>query len=54
MSNDEMAPETPQPPAAPSPAGRPKFRQRTFPGKPLPDNEVIHANQVAAEIEDEV
>lgn len=35
-----------------TPGGRPKFRQRTFPGKPLPDDAVIHANRVATEIED--
>jgi hypothetical protein len=35
-----------------TPGRRSKFRQRTFPGKPLPDDAVIHADRVASEIED--
>jgi hypothetical protein len=31
---------------------RDRFRQRTFAGKPLPDDAVIHANRVASEVED--
>ena len=33
---------------------RPRFRQRTFAGKPLSDEEVIQATQLASEIEDEL
>jgi hypothetical protein len=35
-----------------APRRRPKFRQRTFPGKPLLDDAVIHANRVASDIDD--
>lgn len=35
------------------PRKRVRFRQRTFAGKPLPDDVVIHANRVASEIEDD-
>jgi hypothetical protein len=34
-------------------AARAKFRQRTFPGKPLSDDAVVHANRIASEIEDD-
>jgi hypothetical protein len=34
-------------------AKRAKFRQRTFPGKPLSDDDVIHANLIASEIKDD-
>jgi hypothetical protein len=36
-----------------TPRKRARFRQRTFAGKPLPDDVVIHANRVASEIEDD-
>ena len=36
-----------------TPRKRARFRQRTFTGKPLPDDVVIHANRVASEIEDD-
>ena len=36
-----------------TPSKRARFRQRTFAGKPLPDDVVIHANRVASEIEDD-
>jgi hypothetical protein len=32
---------------------RAEFKQRTFPGKPLSDDAVIHATRVASEIEDD-
>jgi hypothetical protein len=34
-------------------AMRPRFKQRTFPGKPLSDEDVVHANRIAGEITDE-
>ena len=34
-------------------AMRPRFKQRTFPGKPLSDEDVVHANRIAGEIRDE-
>jgi len=36
-----------------APAMRPSFKQRTFPGKPLSDEDVIHANRIATKIEDD-
>ena len=34
-------------------AMRHRFKQRTFPGKPLSDEEAVHANRIASEIEDD-
>lgn len=31
---------------------RPKYKQRTFPGKPLSDAETVQATQIAGELED--
>jgi hypothetical protein len=33
---------------------RAKFKQRTFPGKPLSDNEIVQATQIASELEDAI
>jgi hypothetical protein len=33
---------------------RPRFKQRTFAGKPLSDDEIVHATQIASELEDEI
>jgi len=33
---------------------RPRFKQRTFAGKPLSDDEIIHATQLAGDLEDEI
>jgi hypothetical protein len=33
---------------------QPTFKQRTFPGKPLSDDETVQATQIASELEDAV
>ena len=33
---------------------RAKFKQRTFPGKPLSDDETVQATQIASELEDAI
>ena len=35
-------------------AKRAKFKQRTFPGKPLADDETVQATQIASELEDAI